>query len=114
MPGEIPPDIPRALCPPLISTDLVDTPIRARCNRPFERSFYVDRKYLFAEHVFAAAAERLEYTTTFAMAKDLILSLWGPQVSPILHTAHLRRHLSQSSAPESTDIDHRSQPEQDT
>ncbi|KAK0302271.1 hypothetical protein LTR82_017932 [Friedmanniomyces endolithicus] len=114
MPREILPDVPCALRPPLISTDLVDTPIRARCNRPFERSFYVDRKHLFAEHVFAAAAERLEYTTTFAMAKDLILSLWGPQVSPILHTAHLRRHLSRSSAPESTDIDHRSQPEQDT
>ncbi|KAK0822579.1 hypothetical protein LTR73_009206, partial [Friedmanniomyces endolithicus] len=114
MPREILPDVACALRPPLISTDLVDTPIRARCNRPFERSFYVDRKYLFAEHVFAAAAERLEYTTTFAMAKDLILSLWGPRVSPILHTAHLRRHLSQSSAPESTDIDHRSQPEQDT
>ncbi|KAK1049077.1 hypothetical protein LTR74_017388 [Friedmanniomyces endolithicus] len=114
MPGEILLDIPCAPRPPLISTDLVDTPIRARCNRPFERSFHLDRKHLFAEHVFAAAAERLEYTTAFAMAKDLILSLWGPQVSPFLYTAHLRRHLSQSSAPESTDIDHRSHPELDT
>ncbi|KAK0351601.1 hypothetical protein LTR94_024332, partial [Friedmanniomyces endolithicus] len=114
MPREILPDIPCALRPPLISTDLVDTRIRARCNRPFERSFHLDRKHLFAEHVFAAAAKRPEYTTTFAMAKDLILSLWGPQVSPILHTVHLRRHLSRSSAPASTDVDHRSHPELDT
>ncbi|KAK1041582.1 hypothetical protein LTR74_018604, partial [Friedmanniomyces endolithicus] len=114
MPGEILPDIPCALRPPPISTDLVDTPIRARCNRPFERSFYVDRKHLFADHICAAAAERLEYTTTIAMAKDLIPSLWGPQVSRILHTAHLHRPLSQSLASESTDINHTSHPELET
>ncbi|MDT9071503.1 hypothetical protein, partial [Escherichia coli] len=33
--------------PPVLSTDLVDVPLKFRCNRPSERSFLANRQYLF-------------------------------------------------------------------
>lgn len=44
-------DISVALGRPALSTDLVDVPLKARCNRPFERSYLSDRKYMFPKYV---------------------------------------------------------------
>ncbi|KAK3616444.1 hypothetical protein LTR22_027063 [Elasticomyces elasticus] len=81
-PGETLPDVAVALNTPCTSTDLVDVPIRARCNSPFEP---VDK--------------RLEYTTTFAVARDLVQSFWGKKNLPILHTTESPRPASALTSP---------------
>ncbi|KAK4899885.1 hypothetical protein LTR49_027553, partial [Elasticomyces elasticus] len=98
-PGETLPDVPLALNNPCTSTDFVDVPIRARCNRPFERSFYIDRKYLFPEQLSEAADKRHEYTTTFAVARDLVRSFWGKKNGAYLHITESPRPASALTSP---------------
>ncbi|KAK5711013.1 hypothetical protein LTS12_027959, partial [Elasticomyces elasticus] len=98
-PGETLPDVALALNTPCTSTDLVDVPIRARCNRPFERSFYMDRKHLFPKQLCEAVDKRLEYTTTFAVARDLVQSFWGKKNLPFLHTTESPRPASAPTSP---------------
>lgn len=71
------PDIEAAQQLPSTSTDLLDLPTKARCNRPFERSFRANRKFLFLSSIYADTTERLEFPTSFAVAKDLVQSFWG-------------------------------------
>lgn len=76
-------DTAESATPPL-STEVADVPVRARCNRPFERSFRIDHKFLFIEYVFAGKdADCNEYITTFAIARDIVHCFWGgePPVS---------------------------------
>ena len=44
-------DISVALGRPALSTDLVDVTLKARCNRPFERSYLSNRKYMFLKYM---------------------------------------------------------------
>ncbi|KAK0866000.1 hypothetical protein LTR87_015180 [Friedmanniomyces endolithicus] len=100
---EILPDLPIAPHNAPTSTDLLDVPLKARCNRPFERSFQSNRKHLFTDCIFAADAERLEYVTTFGIAKDIVQSFWGYTDRPVSAPAPTSS-ITPLSAPE-TDID---------
>lgn len=61
-----------ALGRPALSTDLVDVPLKARCNRPFERSYLSDRKYLLPKYVLSKdTQEQCQYVTTFAVAQPI-------------------------------------------
>jgi len=71
-------DISVALGRPALSTDLVDVPLKARCNRPFERSYLSDRKYMFPKYVLSKGVqEKCQYVTTFAVARDIVHSFWN-------------------------------------
>lgn len=53
--GEVLPlDIDEATQPPPTTTDLVDVPMKARCNRPLSPSYETDRKYLFMKYISTA------------------------------------------------------------
>ncbi|GAB7336289.1 hypothetical protein MBLNU13_g09039t1 [Cladosporium sp. NU13] len=72
-------DISVALGRPALSTDLVDVALKARCNRPFERSYLSDRKYMFPKYVLSKEVqEKCQYVTTFAVARDIVHSFWNP------------------------------------
>ncbi|GAB7336319.1 hypothetical protein MBLNU13_g09059t2 [Cladosporium sp. NU13] len=72
-------DISIALGRPALSTDLVDVTLKARCNRPFERSYLSDRKYMFPKYVLSKEVqEKCQYVTTFAVARDVVHSFWNP------------------------------------
>ncbi|KAK0247126.1 hypothetical protein LTS09_017727 [Friedmanniomyces endolithicus] len=104
---EILPDLPIAPNNAPTSTDLLDVPLKARCNRPFERSFQSNRKHLFTDCIFAADAERLEYVTTFGIAKDIVQSFWGYTDQPVsapAPTCSITEEPPALSAPE-TDVD---------
>lgn len=62
---------------PSSSTDVSDVPFKARSNRPFERSFSTDRKYLFLKYVIPEPEPpQHEFITTFAIARDFLCSFW--------------------------------------
>ncbi|KAK0893067.1 hypothetical protein LTR91_025429 [Friedmanniomyces endolithicus] len=91
---EILPDLPIAPNNAPTSTDLLDVPLKARCNRPFEHSFQSNRKHLFTDYIFAADAERLEYVTTFGIAKDIVQSFWGTTACPPSKAGYTDRPVS--------------------
>lgn len=76
----LPAETQRSLRPPQVNTDIVDVPVRARCNRPFYGTYQADRKHLFLEYVYAElSTEQQEYITTFAVARDFVHCFWGDQ-----------------------------------
>lgn len=71
------PDVTPATRKPLLSTDLVELQSKARCNRPFDRSFNTDRKYLFIDTIVTEPSiDQEQYITTFAVARDIVHSFW--------------------------------------
>lgn len=71
-------DLSIASKPPVLSTDLVDVPLKFRCNRPSERSFLANRQYLFPRHILVEnEQERCLYTTAAAVARDVVHCFWG-------------------------------------
>ncbi|KAK5111090.1 hypothetical protein LTR85_012265 [Meristemomyces frigidus] len=101
------PDISPLMETPNASTDMVDIPIGARCNRPFERNFRTGRKFLFIQHIYAvhSVSNRHEYITAFAVAQDLIHSFWGERFAPKWpdggqhQTAHIPRLNAEAIVP---------------
>ncbi|EMC97300.1 hypothetical protein BAUCODRAFT_130484 [Baudoinia panamericana UAMH 10762] len=67
---------------PAYSTDATDVPVRARCNRPFQRSFEADRRYLFPTCLYSKQdMQCLQYVTCAAIAADIVRCFW-PSPSP--------------------------------
>ncbi|KAF2210285.1 hypothetical protein CERZMDRAFT_86327 [Cercospora zeae-maydis SCOH1-5] len=72
--------------PPELSCDWMETPIRARCNRPSQLSLDRDRKHLFLHTVFEASQPQpKQYITTFYVLRDIVRSFWGPSAPPYSH-----------------------------
>ncbi|PPJ55125.1 hypothetical protein CBER1_09971 [Cercospora berteroae] len=72
--------------PPELSCDWMETPIRARCNRPSQLSLDRDRKHLFLHSVFEASQPQpKQYITTFYVLQDIVRSFWGPSAPPYSH-----------------------------
>ena len=67
-----------------VTTDLEDTPFNARWNRPFEQSFYVDRRHFTISEIYSeepVVAKR--FVSTFGIAQDIVKCFWGQQ-SPVV------------------------------
>ena len=72
-------DISVALERPTLSIDLVNITLKARCNRPFERSYLSNRKYMFLKYILLKEVqEKCQYVTTFIVARDIIYSFQNP------------------------------------
>ena len=63
---------------PTIVIEQNDEPIPSRCGRPYNRSYVLDRPYLYLEHIYMCDAERKRlYFTSFGVKWDTFLAFFG-------------------------------------
>ncbi|KAK3670768.1 hypothetical protein LTR78_009340 [Recurvomyces mirabilis] len=75
--SELLPDTEEGHSAPVLSTDIADLPLDARCNRPFEDNYLSDRSYTFFTHIATdLTIEKRMYVTSFFITKDFVQRFW--------------------------------------